>query len=99
MIEQISHFLDQVGAAWVLYLLIGMSVVSVALVVERALFFRARRVPVVVLETKLLAALDLAEAEVEASPEDNTDDGDDSGEQSGQQDNSQDGEEIGRAHV
>jgi cobaltochelatase CobT len=41
---------------------------------------------------KLLAALDLAEAESEAEPDDNTDEGEDGGEQSGQQDNSQDGE-------
>ena len=41
---------------------------------------------------KLLAALDLAEAEVDADPDDNSDDGDDGGEQSGQQDDSQDGE-------
>ncbi len=40
---------------------------------------------------KLLAALDLAEAEVDAEPE-NDESGDDAGEQSGQQDNSQDGE-------
>ncbi len=40
---------------------------------------------------KLLAALDLAEAEVDAEPEQN-ESGDDAGEQSGQQDNSQDGE-------
>jgi cobaltochelatase CobT len=41
---------------------------------------------------KLLAALDLAEAEVDAEPEDNAEDSDDGGEQSGSQDNSQDGE-------
>jgi len=41
---------------------------------------------------KLLAALDLAEAEVDSEPDDNTEDGEDGGEQSGQQDNSQDGE-------
>ena len=41
---------------------------------------------------KLLAALDLAEAEVESDPDDSTEDGEDGGEQSGQQDNSQDGE-------
>ena len=39
---------------------------------------------------RLLAALDLAEAEAEAEPE-NNEPGDDAGEQSGQQDNSQDG--------
>jgi len=41
---------------------------------------------------KLLAALDLAEAEVESEPDDNSDDGEDGGEQSGQQENSEQGE-------
>ncbi len=41
---------------------------------------------------KLLAALDLAEAEAEAEPDENTDEGEDGGEQSGQQDESPDGE-------
>jgi cobaltochelatase CobT len=41
---------------------------------------------------KLLAALDLAEAETEAEPADDTEDGEDGGEQSGQQDSSQEGE-------
>jgi cobaltochelatase CobT len=41
---------------------------------------------------KLLAALDLAEAEVDAQPEDNSEDGEEGGEQSGAQDNSQEGE-------
>ncbi|HEY0436645.1 MAG TPA: cobaltochelatase subunit CobT, partial [Phenylobacterium sp.] len=40
---------------------------------------------------KLLAAMDLAEAEADAEPDD-TEEGEDGGEQSGQQDNSQDGE-------
>jgi cobaltochelatase CobT len=40
---------------------------------------------------KLLAALDLAEAEAEAEPDD-SEEGEDGGEQSGQQDNSQEGE-------
>ncbi len=50
---------------------------------DQAAFTRAAR--------KLLAAMDLAEAEVEAEP-DETEEGEDGGEQSGQQDNSQDGE-------
>jgi cobaltochelatase CobT len=50
---------------------------------DQAAFTRAAR--------KLLAAMDLAEAEVDAEP-DETDEGDDGGEQSGQQDNSQEGE-------
>ena len=41
---------------------------------------------------KLLAALDLAEAETEAEPDENSDEGEDGGEQSGAQDNTQDGE-------
>ncbi|MBV9783309.1 MAG: cobaltochelatase subunit CobT [Acidisphaera sp.] len=41
---------------------------------------------------KLLAALDLAEAEVDAEPDDQTEEGEDGGEQSGAQDNSQEGE-------
>ena len=41
---------------------------------------------------KLLAALDLAEAEVDADPDDSSEDGEDGGEQSGQQDTSDDGE-------
>ena len=41
---------------------------------------------------KLLAVLELAEAEVESEPDDNTDDGDDGSEQSGQQENSDQGE-------
>jgi len=45
---------------------------------------------------KLLAALDLAEAEVEAEPEEN-EDSDDSGEESGPQDSSQEGEGESRS--
>ena len=40
---------------------------------------------------KLLAALDLAEAESDAEPDDNTDEGEEGGEQSGEQDEQQDG--------
>ena len=45
---------------------------------------------------KLLAALDLAEAEAEAEPDENTDEGEDGGEQSGPQDESPDGEGSSR---
>ena len=41
---------------------------------------------------KLLAALDLAEAEAEAEPDDQTEEGEDGGEQSGQQDENPEGE-------
>jgi cobaltochelatase CobT len=51
---------------------------------DQSAFARASR--------KLLAAMDLAEAEVDADPDDSSEDGDDGSEQSGQQDNSDDGE-------
>jgi cobaltochelatase CobT len=41
---------------------------------------------------KLLAAMDLAEAEVESEPDDSSEDGEDGGEQSGQQENNEQGE-------
>ena len=46
---------------------------------------------------RLLAALDLAEAEADAEPEDQTEEGDEGGEQSGQQDQSQEGEGQSRS--
>jgi cobaltochelatase CobT len=49
---------------------------------DQARFTRAAR--------KLLAALHLAEAEIEAEPDDSDDDGEEGGEQAGSQDNSQD---------
>jgi cobaltochelatase CobT len=48
---------------------------------------------------RLLAALDLAEAEVESEPDDNTEDGEDGGEQSGAQDNTQEGEGESQAET
>ncbi|MCO4763221.1 MAG: MotA/TolQ/ExbB proton channel family protein [Myxococcales bacterium] len=58
IVEQVAQGLDQLGAAWVLYLLIGLSVMSVAVVVERLLFLRRNHVPVGVLQGRLLVALD-----------------------------------------
>src|SRR6185437_8573675 len=46
---------------------------------------------------KLLAALDLAEAESDAEPEDQSEDGEEGGEQSGQQDDQQDGSGDGES--
>jgi cobaltochelatase CobT len=48
---------------------------------------------------RLLAALDLAEAEVESEPDDNTEEGEDGGEQSGAQDNTQEGEGESQAET
>jgi biopolymer transport protein ExbB/TolQ len=46
-----------VGAEWVLWLLVGLSFLSIALIIERALYFRARSVDIDQLAAKLGAAL------------------------------------------
>lgn len=57
LIDTLAKVLDSLGAEWILYLLIAMSVLSVAIVVERWLFLRRHRVPAD-LQEQLLAALD-----------------------------------------
>jgi len=52
-----------VGSAWVLYLLLALSVVSIAVILERALYFRRHRDDVNALRAKLRRAL--AEGDVE----------------------------------
>ena len=44
--EKLSHFFDWVGAEWVMWLLLGLSLLSIIVIVERALFFRRRRTDV-----------------------------------------------------
>ena len=46
IVEQLAHILDQLGADWVLWLLIVLSVLSVAVVIERLIFLARNRVPV-----------------------------------------------------
>ncbi len=58
IVEQLAHILDQLGADWVLWLLIVLSVASVAVVIERLLFLHRNRVPVAELQGKLSKALD-----------------------------------------
>ncbi len=41
VVESLKHILLQSGAAWVMWLLLGMSLVSVGLTVERWLFYRS----------------------------------------------------------
>jgi biopolymer transport protein ExbB len=50
--------MDQVGAEWVLWLLLSLAVVSVAVTIERLLFLWQNRVPVTDLQPKLLSALE-----------------------------------------
>lgn len=58
IVEQLANVLDRLGAEWILWLLVGLSVLSVAVVIERMLFLRRNRVPVAALQPKLLAALE-----------------------------------------
>ena len=58
IIEQIAQILDQVGAVWLLYILMALSVASVAIVIERILFLQRNKVPVAALQPELLRALD-----------------------------------------
>ncbi|MCO4760265.1 MAG: MotA/TolQ/ExbB proton channel family protein [Myxococcales bacterium] len=57
MVEQLAHILNQLGAEWVLWTLIVLSVISVAIVIERILFMQRNRVPVAELQPRLLSAL------------------------------------------
>jgi biopolymer transport protein ExbB len=73
LVEWIQRLMSDFGAAWVMYLLIGLSVVSVAIMLERAWFFHSLRDDVAKLAIKLRKALrddDLDEARklLEASP-------------------------------
>ena len=62
MIAQRLLAITQLGADWVLWLLIALSVVSVAIMVERALFFSSRRLAAADAVARRLLAGDLAGA-------------------------------------
>ncbi len=55
--ETLAHFLERMGAEWVLWLLVGLSVLSVAVMIERGWFLRKNRVDVDALTERVLAAL------------------------------------------
>lgn len=63
IVEQLAHILDQLGADWVLWLLIVLSILSVAVVIERLIFLARNRVPVAELQDKLSDALDQSPVE------------------------------------
>lgn len=65
IVDQTAQALDLFGAAWILYLLMAMSLFLVAIVVERLLFLRRHRVPVEDLQRPLLLAMDEGRAAVE----------------------------------
>lgn len=73
LVEWIQRLMSDFGAAWVMYLLIGLSIISVAIMLERAWFFHSLRDDIAQLAMKLRKALrddDLDEARklLEASP-------------------------------
>jgi len=55
--ETLQNFFDAMGVQWVLWLLIGLSIAAVAITIERALFFRARRVDAKALSQRIRDAL------------------------------------------
>jgi biopolymer transport protein ExbB/TolQ len=57
LIETLSSVLDSLGAEWILFLLLALSVLSVAIVFERMIFLRRNAVPHD-LQAQLLTALD-----------------------------------------
>lgn len=65
MTSQLAIVLDQLGVDWVLYLLVGLSVLSVAVIIERLLFLYQNRVPVADLQGTLLQALDADDGSAE----------------------------------
>jgi len=62
MTQQLANLFDHLGAEWILWLLLTLSVLSVAVIVERLLFMWQNHVPVADLQGGLLAALDKSEA-------------------------------------
>jgi biopolymer transport protein ExbB/TolQ len=65
IVDHTAQVLDLFGAAWILYLLMFMSVFLVAIAVERLLFLRRNRVPVEKLQQPLLKAMDEGREAVE----------------------------------
>lgn len=72
LVEWLQRIMVGFGAAWVMWLMIGLSVVSVAIILERAWFFWSLRDDLVVLARDLRARLDesieAAKRRMEASP-------------------------------
>lgn len=72
LIEWLQRIMVGFGAAWVMWLMIGLSVISVAIILERAWFFWSLRDDLVGLSKELRAALEdsigAAQRRMEASP-------------------------------
>ena len=72
LVEWLQRIMVGFGAAWVMWLMLGLSVVSVAIILERGWFFWSLRDDLVVLQRDLRNALrdsiDAAKRRMEASP-------------------------------
>lgn len=72
LVEWLQRIMVGFGAAWVMWLMIGLSVVSVAIILERAWFFWSLRDDLVVLakelRTSLEDSIDTAKKRMDASP-------------------------------
>jgi biopolymer transport protein ExbB len=72
LIEWLQRIMVGFGAAWVMWLMIGLSVISVAIILERAWFFWSLRDDLVVLardlRTSLQDSIDAAQKRMQASP-------------------------------
>ena len=72
LVEWLKGLMVGFGAAWVLWLLVALSVVSIAIILERAWFFFSLRDDLVVLSrefrTSLEQSFDVARARLERSP-------------------------------
>lgn len=72
LVEWLQRIMVGFGAAWVMWLMIGLSVISVAIILERGWFFWSLRDDLTVLSRDLRAALedsiDAAKRRMDASP-------------------------------
>jgi biopolymer transport protein ExbB len=72
IVDWLQRIMVGFGAAWVMWLMIGLSVISVAIILERAWYFSTLRDDLSVLARELRAALDdsieAAQKRMEASP-------------------------------
>jgi biopolymer transport protein ExbB len=72
LVEWLQRIMVGFGAAWVMWLMLGLSVISVAIILERGWFFWSLRDDLVVLQRDLRNALresvDAAKKRMEASP-------------------------------
>jgi biopolymer transport protein ExbB len=72
LVEWLQRIMVGFGASWVMWLMLGLSVISVAIILERAWFFWSLRDDLAVLQRDLRTALDTstdaAKKRMEASP-------------------------------